>query len=632
MNSPIHATLDPQLAAGIDLETSGRLDLAAGAYQNLLRTDPDHPGALHRLGLVMGRLGHRDLRLQLIGQAVARSPEVIDFQRDLGEALLEAGHPADALESFRAVLALGPDAQAAAGVAEARLDLGDAGAARAELAPYLGGARHPRLDRALGRLALAEGRATEAVEHLMIALRASPADAAGLFYLGVALQAVDLLEPSIASYQQAVALDPTFFEAWSNLSTALLALGRADEALAAADSAVSLVPNRPGAWLNRANAARDAGDLEGAGSGYRRALELDPAYAEAWSSLANLYHDRAEWSLALEAHARAAALAPDVAQIRWNQSFTLLATGQLETGWAEYEARLETEAARPEPRDFPWPQWDGDDAAGKRILVWREQGIGDELLFAACLPGLVRRGAKVTLLASPRLVSLFARAFPSIDVRTDAEGSIRPEERFDGQIAIGSLPRALRLGRADFRSFGPFLVPDPAQVEKWRRRLAALPAGLKVGICWRSGLLTTERLRHYAPLAAWRPVLELAGGVPINLQYDDCAVELEEVERAAGVTVHRWPDEDLKNDLESVVGLLASLDAVVSAPTAVTSLAGAVGVPTWQIDSGSDWTVFGEDRSPWFPSVRVVRKGPDDPDWTAAVGTAVAEVGRLRRS
>jgi hypothetical protein len=101
----------------------------------------------------------------------------------------------------------------------------------------------------------------------------------------------------------------------------------------------------------------------------------------------------------------------------------------------------------------------------------------------------------------------------------------------------------------------------------------------------------------------------------VNLQYDECEAELAGVREATGVEVARWAGEDLRNDLESVVGLLGVLDGVVTAPTAVSSLAGAVGVRTWQVDSGSDWTVFGGRVSPWFGSVEVESRGAGERSW-----------------
>lgn len=594
------------------------VEAAAEECQRALASDPENPALLHRMGTLMGRLGQLDLRLALIGQAAARDPGNAGFQADLGLALADARESDAAVECFAEALRLDPgQPDALTGLAEQALDRADPVGAREYLARRRGDGQ--RTARVLGRLAALDERWSDAVDRYLEHLAGSPTDAAALFYLGVALQAQDLLEPAAVAYGQAVRFDPDLFEAHTNLATALTALGRGDDAVIAADRAVALKPERPGAYLNRANARREQGDWNGAASDLGRALGLAPDYAEAWSTLGNLLHDSGEMAQALLAHARAVGADPDLAQARWNRSFTLLATGQLAEGWDEYEWRRLTAAARPEPRDFGWPTWAGEPVAGRSILVWREQGLGDELLFLTCLPDLVSRGAAVTVLVSPRLVSLVARAFPTVTVLADGPAALPAEARFDCQIGLASLPRWLRRDRGAFPARGDFLVPDPNARARWADRLAALPPGPRIGLCWRSGLVTPERRRHYAPLGAFRALLATPGVVWVNLQYDDCREELAAIEREWGITIHRWDGEDLKNDLESVVGLLAGLDAVVTAPTAVSSLAGAVGRPTWQLDSGSDWTVFGEARSPWFPTVAVAARRPDETDWTSAL-------------
>jgi len=583
----------------------------AEEYHAALSRNPDDPGALHGLGRLMGQLGQHDLELALIGQATARAPGEAGYHEDLGLALLDAGQRSDAQEAFEEALRLDPNrAEASAALADIVLDNGETARARSLLSLGLPARWAPR---ALGRIALADGRWSEAVTQLLIHLGQYPVDAPALFYLGVGLQSQEMFDAAAIAYTQAVSVDSDFFEAHANLGTVLTALGRYQHALAAADRAVSLAPSRPGAYLNRANARRELGDLSGAEEDLRRAVELDPGYAEAWSTLGNLLHDGGRLAEGLTAHNRAIAAAPTLAQARWNRSFTLLASGALGAGWDEYEWRHQTTAARPEPRALPWPSWQGESLAGARIFVWREQGIGDELLFLTCLPDLVQAGAQVTVAVSERLVSLTARAFPGVRVVAD-DLAAPPAGDFDWQVGLASLPRWVRRTRRAFPASGAFLRPDPALVETWRARLASLGEGRRVGLCWRSGLVTPDRQKQYAPLVAFRSLLETPGISWVNLQYDDCEAELEAIEKQWGRRIHRWNDADLRNDLESVVGLLANLDAVVTAPTAVSSLAGAVGCPTWQVDSGSDWTVFGEARSPWFPSIRVAALRPGEAD------------------
>ncbi|MHB1327504.1 MAG: tetratricopeptide repeat protein [Gemmatimonadales bacterium] len=583
----------------------------AEQYHAALSRNPDDPGALHGLGCLMGQLGQHDLELALIGQAIARAPDEARFHEDLGLALLAAGHRGDAEEAFDEALRLdGGRLHAAAGLADIMLDRGETERARVLLSPESDAGWAPR---ARGRLALADQRWSDAVTDLLIHLGQSPVDSAGLFYLGVGLQSQELFDAAVIAYSQAISVDPDLFEAHANLGTVLTALGRYQQALTATERAVELAPGRPGVYLNRANARRELGDVEGALADLQRAVALEPGYAEAWSTLGNLLHDQGRLAEALSAHNRAVTAAPELAQARWNRSFTLLASGALGAGWDEYEWRHLTSAARPEPRSLPWPSWQGESPAGARIFVWREQGIGDELLFLTCLPDLVEAGAQVTVAVSERLVSMVARAFPAVRVVAD-DLSSPPAGEFDWQIGLASLPRWLRRTRASFPPARALLSADPVEVERWRERLASLGHGRKVGICWRSGLVTPDRQRQYAPLVAFRALVETPGITWINLQYDDCEAELAAIENQWGRRIHRWPEVDLRNDLESVIGLLANLDAVVTAPTAVSSLAGAVGCPTWQVDSGSDWTVFGGSRSPWFPSIRVAALRPGEAD------------------
>jgi hypothetical protein len=260
------------------------------------------------------------------------------------------------------------------------------------------------------------------------------------------------------------------------------------------------------------------------------------------------------------------------------------------------------------------------------MLVWREQGLGDELLFGTCVPDLVARGAEVTLAVDPRLVPLLARAFPAVRVVADPEWGDGP---FSYQVPLGSLPRYLRATRASFPETWSTLAPDRHLAAAWTDRLASIPARLKVGLCWRSGARSADRSRHYAPLVAYRPVLEVPGVAWINLQYGECEEELLDLEATHRVRLHRWEDVDLRDDLESVAALIWNLDLVISAPTAVSSLAGALGSETWQVESGNDWSAFGESRSPWLPSIRLFRRAPGEPGWDGTL-RALADALRER--
>jgi hypothetical protein len=237
-------------------------------------------------------------------------------------------------------------------------------------------------------------------------------------------------------------------------------------------------------------------------------------------------------------------------------------------------------------------------------------------MFASCLPDLLDRRARVTLSVDHRLVAMFARAFPEIEVVTDPDWDGAP---FDYHVPLGSLPRWLRPNRASFASPWSLLLPDRRSAAAWAERLGALGPGLRVGLCWRSGVTGGDRHRHYAPLVDYQPLLQMPGVTWESLQYDDAEAELATAEARTGVRLHRWSDLDQRNDLDSVAALLWNLDLVITAPTAGASLAGAVGAETWQVDSGGDWTAFGESRSPWLPAIRLFRRPTEATSWTSTI-------------
>ncbi len=468
------------------------------------------------------------------------------------------------------------------------------------------------------------GLATEAIAAYRAAVAADPTLAAAHFNLGQLLRDQLDFGGAAAAFERAGTLKPRASDAWLNQGICREHLGELERALDCYREAARLEPDSAVAQFNSGNVMRTLGDLAGAQAAFARATERAPEAAEVWLNLGNVERELGRLDEAIGSLTRAESLRPDWPEARWNLALAYLASGQLERGWEGYDARW-LRAGLSMQRGYPWPVWTGESPAGKRVLVWREQGLGDEILFATCIPDLIALGADVCLALDSRLVGLYQRALPEVRVVEDGCWGDGP---FDYHVPLGNLPGLLRRSRTEFRARWSYLVPAREQAALWADRLATVGSGLRVGICWRSGLRTPDRRRYYAELQEWLPILAVPGVTFINLQYDECEAELAAAETASGIRIHRWPQADLRNDLEGVAGLLWHLDLVITAPTAVSSLAGAVGTETWQLDPGTDWTVFGEDRSPWLPATRLFRRGGAETNWSAAVGAVVAELTR----
>jgi hypothetical protein len=345
-----------------------------------------------------------------------------------------------------------------------------------------------------------------------------------------------------------------------------------------------------------------------------------------------------ELDAAMDAHRRALAALPQggisarSVLLVWNAAHTLLASGRLTAGWDAYEARIPV-GQGPRARD-DLPDWGAVRPDKRRVLVFEEQGVGDQVLFGSCLPDLLGESRHVCVECDPRLVPLFARSFPLADfgpTGTWSGSDVGGPGAADGPeatIALGSLPRRYRRALNDFPADGAYLRADPDRVNASRRRLDELPPGPRVGVSWRSILTGGRRRREYAPLPDWAPILARPGVQLVNLQYGDCEDELLALERELGITIARWPDVDLRNDLDGVAALIAALDAVVAPRNSVAHIAGAVGTATAMLANPHVWSDLGTDSLPWFPRVTTVYRKPGD-KWAAAIERAAALLDRI---
>lgn len=293
-----------------------------------------------------------------------------------------------------------------------------------------------------------------------------------------------------------------------------------------------------------------------------------------------------------------------------------MGAGRLDLAWDYLESRLAPGWKRvmtPE-RDFPMPMWRGEPPAGKAILVWREDGLGDEIVYSSCLPDLVATGALVTYECHPRLLSIFDRSFPDATVRPAplVEGEVRDYAGFDYHLPLQSLMKHFRRRLTDFPR-RPHFTPLPERSALWRARIAALGPGQTIGIAWKSGNHNALRDRYYAPLADWEPVLRLQGCRFVNLQYGQCDEELDQAEQAFGIRIHRWDDLDLRGDFEGQLALIANLDLVVTAPITPIHLAGAVGAHGLLASTLPSPKALGQDHYPWYAGIDCLYRSALEP-------------------
>lgn len=615
-----------RLTVAVDRHRQGNFTEAETFYRAALAADPRSGDALNLLGVLCLQTGRADEAVILSQAATETDGAAADFHDNHGSALAAVGRVGEAAAAHLRAVRLNPAFAAA----------------RFNLANALSGA----------------GRPDAAAASLRAALALKPDYLKAWLNLGNAGVAVGDFRKAAVAFARAVALAPDWAEARSNLSDALSAFGDLDGALTQARASAALHPNdahahynvgvvqqqsgryeqaelayrealrrRPdhlGAWNNLGGVLRRLRRADRAAVCHRNALALQPDFLETYYNLGNALHRQGRFVEAAAIYERVLARNPDLATATHNLGMLSLIHGDLARGWEGYEKRFAAHETKPDRRP-PLPRWHGEPLNGRRLMVWREQGVGDEIMFASCYADLERLDGPVTVETEPRLISLLARSFPRLTFRPlscDADGRETLDDLgADLHIPAGSLPRSLRRRLADFPAgAGPRLKPDPKELARRRTRIGALGRGLKVGICWRSQLTDEERADAYTRLDDWAPFFKSPGVRLVNLQYDDCEAEIADVEARYGCKIHRWNDVDLKNDFEAAAAIIAGLDLVVTVATSVGELSASLGVPTWRFGGAGDWSSLGTDCRPWYAAMRV---------WTARTGEKLPDV--LRR-
>jgi Flp pilus assembly protein TadD len=448
--------------------------------------------------------------------------------------------------------------------------------------------------------------------------------------LGQVLKDLQRFDEAVGALRRAVALAPEYGPNYGVLGEVLNKLGRLRSAGASLRKCIDLGWDTDvNLWTILGNNHRMLGELPEAIECLERAFVLGNGSSNAHSNLGIVFSQAGRFDQALLHFRTAIEMEPDTSLLHSNAAYGLLTAGEIVEGWREWEWGAVHGGPRGEERRMEVSRWTPDSAPG-RVCCYREQGVGDELLFASCYPDLIASAGDVVIECDKRLVSLFQRSFPDAEVRAQSLDSLLRETMHDFEYAIpaGSLPQWFRPSLDAFPDRSSFVVADPERVDAWRARLAEIGPGPYAGMSWRSRLNTAERRLEYTRLDEWGPILSVPGVTWVNLQYDDCERELAAAERAFGVTVHRWEWLDLMNDFEEMAALTTALDLVVAARNAVAMLGGAVGIPTVMMGNRWDWSDLGSDTSPWFPTIKLVYRHLGD-EWDAVIATAAAAVRDL---
>jgi len=477
------------------------------------------------------------------------------------------------------------------------------------------------------------GNVSRAAELAAMHWQQHPASPAAAFNCGYALQVAGRHAEAIVPYRTMLDLVPTWPSLKNNLALAIrLSGGDPELEHALIEGALDDDPDNARAWTNAVVTRLNRFDLDGAQRAATRAVALAPDDALATNNATTLLKEAQRWDEAEQYALRTCALNPDDPGHRHNLSLLRLARGNFESGWADYEARWDGAGElRGTLPTFGRPRWHGESLAGKTLLVWGEQGIGDVLQFSRYVPLLAERvrreGGRLVWNSFPQMGALIERSLGHHADVFDMSSRVEHLPRFDYELPLMSIPWMLGLDTETLSRSAPYLHADAAAADAWRHALAG-ETRLKVGLAW-TGSLTHQRNRFRR--VGLERYADAFGGMQQDVAFYSLQLGAQhdvEAARSAGFHVADMTRE--WKTLDDTASFISALDLVITVCTSVAHLSGALGQSTWVLlDANPHW-VWQHDRrdSPFYPSASLYRQRTFA-DWQPVLDEAAADLRDL---
>lgn len=479
------------------------------------------------------------------------------------------------------------------------------------------------------------GQLDDAIRIACAVARLSPERAGAHFTAGLALQYSDRHGDALEPYCRALAIAPDFPHLRNNLAAALMHIKpESDEIHRLLEEAVASNPSDREAWTNLARLRPTETSLERATEATRRALALAPHDPLALTNYAMVQKESQHWDEALRAAQAACQYAPNDPVMRFNLAILQLVLGDFAEGWTGHEWRWqgarELKSGRPA---FGKPQWQGEPIAGRTLLLWGEQGMGDLLQFCRYVPLLAERvhreGGRLVWNSFPQMGALLERGLAAHCDGYGAGGAIEALPDHDCEVSLLSLPLLFDTREASIPGPARYLAADADAVARWRERLAG-ERRLKVGLAW-TGSLGHQRnpYRRVGLDALAAHLRPLAGEVAFYSLQPGAHEELAAA-RAAGFEIADFSAE--WRSFDDTAAFVDALDLVISVCTSVAHLAGALGQRTWVLlDVNPHWVWQLERRdSPWYPHTTLYRQ-KQFRQWAPVLEEVAADLRALAR-
>lgn len=432
--------------------------------------------------------------------------------------------------------------------------------------------KHPEALRLISVMLTLQGDHEEALKSIDRAIEADKKNGIAYSNKGNILLDLGRPEDAINCYRKAIQFAPTYSEAYSNLGNAYQKIHQYDLAISFYFRAISIEPNNPAFLCNLGNAQWKLDLIDDAALSYRKTLKIDPYYVDALHNLAHL----------------------DLLKFRFQE------------GWRGYEYRWISNEERPSRIETSKPLWAGD-KNNCRLLVWGEQGIGDQILYASMFNNLFNYTQSVIIATDKKLLNIFKKSFPAFQV-VDINIPLN-EDLYDQQIPMGSLGQFLRPNLDSFnKAIYKYLFYEDTVARRVEKSLIRDHRAV-CGLSWSSGRAKFGEDKS-VPLVAMTPILKLNNTLHfVNLQYGETSAERNLIKDSLGVSIFNLDNIDLYQDLEELLAIIDACEIIVTSSNTTAHIAGALGKETLlllPIGNAKFWYWQNLDgKSLWYPSIKI---------------------------
>jgi tetratricopeptide (TPR) repeat protein len=564
-------------------------------YEELLQLVPNHPQVLTNLGTIEIQLGGIEKGVLYLEKSIKVDPKQPKAISNLANALMEIEKFEEAIQYYNHALKLDSN-------------FSDA---------YYNKARALKFTQ----------KYEEAILNYQQAIKLNPQYFHAIVNLGFLYNELKEYDKALEQYNLAINLNPQSAEARYNRGIVYENLNESDKALNDYNLAIQIKPNFVDAYNNKSGVFRKLQRYEDAIEVVNQSIKIDPNNSVSINKKGLFLFEKKDFEGALNNFNWAIKLNPGFSDAVFNKAILKLSQDNYEDGWKFYQARWETkkllylQTSKPELLDFHITQ--------KNILIWSEQGIGDEILFSSLLQDAFKLSNNFIVSIDPRMLSLFQRSFKKFTNVTFISSKKLPNEiSYDFHLPIGNLGKFFRSSLGDFKKQPlNYLICDD---EKSMSLKKAFKNSKKFicGIAWKSN---NEEIGSDKSLSLKQllPILELSDIDFIDLQYGETADEKKYLFDEHGIEIKTIDQVDNFSDIDGLSSLIDACDFVITSSNITAHLSGALGKKTYLLmpySVGKIWYWHeNRNKSLWYPSVNIYRQESNN-SWNLPIENIISDL------